>query len=148
MKGKKLARSQDTPHGTLTGTQYTFVVETNQYAGNFERKLCAYLTGTIGDCEVGDTEAKLFEEETGWHGLENPFDELIRQEADDSGCRRPCAVGSPITEVEIYFEERPPDDLIELMKQRATAFGKMRKIRIKGFRLVKKEIWETEERLA
>ena len=30
-----------------------FIIDTDQYAGNFERELCAWTTGQIGECEVG-----------------------------------------------------------------------------------------------
>ena len=39
------------------------VIDTNQYAGNFERKLCAYLTGQVGDCRVGAEYTDLEEDE-------------------------------------------------------------------------------------
>lgn len=32
---------------------YSIVVETDSYAGNFEREMCAFMTGHIGKCEVG-----------------------------------------------------------------------------------------------
>lgn len=37
---------------------YIFCVDTEQYAGNFERKLCAYMTGAVADCGVGFPEAR------------------------------------------------------------------------------------------
>lgn len=42
--------------------QKGFVIDTNKYSGNFEREMCAYLTGHTGDCGVGDKEkAEYFE---------------------------------------------------------------------------------------
>ncbi|MCY8499753.1 hypothetical protein P8917_09350 [Bacillus atrophaeus] len=35
-----------------------FIIDTNSYSGNFEREMCAYLTGHIGDCQVGFEEAE------------------------------------------------------------------------------------------
>lgn len=32
---------------------FALVVDTEQFAGNFERELCAYATAQIGDCQVG-----------------------------------------------------------------------------------------------
>ena len=29
------------------------IIDTDTYAGNFERELCAYVTGIVRDCEVG-----------------------------------------------------------------------------------------------
>ena len=34
------------------------IVDTENYAGNFERELVAYATGCYGDCGVGDGEAE------------------------------------------------------------------------------------------
>jgi len=42
---------------------YKFIIDTDQYAGNFEREMCAYLTGTVGECGVGDEFAELFSKE-------------------------------------------------------------------------------------
>ena len=33
---------------------YGFIVDTDSYAGNFEREMCAYMTGHIGECSVGE----------------------------------------------------------------------------------------------
>lgn len=30
-------------------TKYTFVIDTEQYAGNFEREICAFVTGRRGE---------------------------------------------------------------------------------------------------
>lgn len=40
-----------------------FVIDTDSYAGNFERQLCAYATGQIGECGVGQKEAEIFKVE-------------------------------------------------------------------------------------
>lgn len=39
-------------------SKYILVADTNQYAGNFERELCAYITGQYGECSVGADIAK------------------------------------------------------------------------------------------
>ncbi len=67
-------------------TRTRFIIDTEDYAGNFERELCAYLTGCIGDCGVGQDMAELFCEETGLEPFEN-----VMQEADDHGCMRPAS---------------------------------------------------------
>lgn len=68
-----------------------FVIDTDTYAGNFERQLCAYITGVIGECEQGDREAEEFRKE---HPdlVEQMEYELIRQVPDDHGCRRPVSI--------------------------------------------------------
>lgn len=65
---------------------FAFVIDTNQYAGNFERELCAYITGRIGDCQVGEVNAAKFQSEVG-----EPFENVV-DEADDHGCRRPVSI--------------------------------------------------------
>ena len=69
---------------------FIFVIDTEQYAGNFERELCAYLTGQIGDCQVGDDMAEKFKEEEG-EKLVEKFDDLI-QRVSDEGCYRPVMI--------------------------------------------------------
>ncbi len=66
---------------------WLFIIDTEDYAGNFERDLCAYITGRVGECGVGDEEAKLFEEETGFEGFDN-----VVEEADERGCYRPASI--------------------------------------------------------
>lgn len=73
-------------------TKWIFVIDTEQYAGNFERPMCAYCTGVVGECEVGAEEADLYREEVD-HDLFNDG-MALEQRPDDSDhpCRRPCAI--------------------------------------------------------
>ena len=66
-----------------------FVVDTESYSGNFERQMCGYITGVIGECEVGSEEAAEFNNE---HPGQNPFDDIVMQVPDEHGCRRPVAI--------------------------------------------------------
>lgn len=43
--------------------KYSFIIDTNSYAGNFEREMCAYLTGQVGDCGVGDEHIESLKEQ-------------------------------------------------------------------------------------
>lgn len=142
----------DTP-----SADWIFVIDTEDYAGNFERALCGYLTGRIGECEVGVKEATAFMEETGME----PFDNVI-DEPDDHGCRRPVTIyptagvkGEPYQSVAISFETEPSADQIALMKERAYQFAALlgrtygdeparpRISKITGFRLIKQTITRT-----
>lgn len=177
---------------------FIFVVDTEQYSGNFERDLCGYITGTVGDCEVGDDMAAIFKEETGYVD-ESPFH--VAQVPDEHGCCRPCKIWptpgwfnngmgghyqegqdqenqaledrnkryqeeaeknpkagwnercqNPLTKhpaylsVAIFFMEKPSDDLIEMMIDRAKEFASKLPTKffkgpftITGFRLLHKE---------
>lgn len=65
---------------------YVFIIDTEQYSGNFEREMCAYITGKVGECGVGGKRKAEYQlEET------EDFENVI-QEADDRGCYRPCAI--------------------------------------------------------
>ena len=66
--------------------KFAFVVDTEQYAGNFERELCAYATGVVGECQVGEDEASLYAQE---QPGDNPFEDIILRLPDEHGCHRP-----------------------------------------------------------
>jgi hypothetical protein len=147
--------------------KYNFVIDTDKYAGNFEREMCAYATGILGDCEVGKNMQKLFiEEEDGPnYGESLIFDNVIEQRPDENGCHRPCATGitpnldkCEYNSVEIYFHERPSEKQIEILKRRCTKFVENKSFKkrsgehnyptkILGFRLVTEETISTEEEI-
>lgn len=68
---------------------YSFIVDTDTYAGNFERDMTAYVTGMIGECGVGDNYATMFAEEC--PDL-NFADAHIEMRPDDNGCHRPTSI--------------------------------------------------------
>ena len=70
-----------------------FVVDTDTYAGNFERELCAYMTGQVGECGVGDKNAKRFEKEVS-EAVAERMEDLVGGELDDHGCWRPAKIYS------------------------------------------------------
>lgn len=75
---------------TNEGSDYLFVIDTDQYAGNFEREMCAFLTGRVGDCGVGQEMAAKFHKEFGDKG--DDMFENIASVPDDSGCSRPATI--------------------------------------------------------
>lgn len=58
-----------------------FVIDTDQYSGNFERNMCAFLTGIVGDCGVGSEKANNYPEVEG-----------VLQQPNEHGTMRPCAI--------------------------------------------------------
>ena len=123
-------------------TRIIFVIDTNQYAGNFEREMCAYMTGIIGDCEVGREYADMFNKDIN----SNPFQDLVSQQPDEGACYRPCAIWKSLNPLEynsvaIFFEGVPTSEQIALLKERAKEFTLIQKtftapITIHGFRLI------------
>ena len=69
---------------------YLFVIDTNRYAGNFERQMCAYVTGRIGECGVGKEYAELARQEI--PDVVAKLEELIEGVPDEHGCNRPVSI--------------------------------------------------------
>jgi len=68
---------------------FLFIVDTDSYAGNFERVMTAFMTGHYGDCGTGAEVAKPFAEKYGKEWVENLS---VKQVADEYGCFRPCSI--------------------------------------------------------
>ena len=70
--------------------RYLFVIDTDRYAGNFEREMCAYVTGQIGECEVGKENAELAKQEI--PDVVAKLEELIDSIPDEHGYHRPVSI--------------------------------------------------------
>ncbi len=129
----------------MSTEHYLFIVDTNSYAGNFERDMCAYMTGQVGDCGVGGGCAKVYQDEE-----TEEFNNVIHV-PDEHGCSRPVTMwDSPngdYNSVAIYFDPTHPPtaDQIALLRLRAYRFltaskaeFDSRPTEILGFRLVEK----------
>lgn len=127
------------------------IIDTEDYSGNFEREMCAYITGQIGECGVGSEAAEVAKQELSQELLDW-FDNHICQYTDEIGCTRPTAIavtpgwynnghGKHIREgaryrgklyqgqkwpayqsVDIVFDEWPDDDTMTLIVDRAKKF--------------------------
>lgn len=60
---------------------WVFVIDTDKYAGNFERAMTAFCTGRTGECDVGREQAVLFHED-------------YPKAMDESGCEENCVFPS------------------------------------------------------
>jgi len=98
---------------------FGFIVDTDQYAGNFERELVAHMTGQIGECEVG--------EEMVDDKIAEKFVHNILGVVDDHGCHRPASIYEnsmgEYNSVIAYFTEKPSPEQIAIMKERAATFN-------------------------
>ena len=136
------------------GSGYIFVINTDSYAGNFERQMCAFITGMIPDCGTGADEAIQFAKDEnldvdGDYVEGSPFEDIINRITDDHNNSTPCSIwptagyynaGNGETKpamtfedenkypaynsVAIFFTEKPSDELIAMMKNRAREFAK------------------------
>ncbi len=83
------------------GPRWAFVVDTDSYAGNFERELSSFVVGRCdehGD-HRGGPYREMYEKDFGIHGSsgeEDPFEDLVEARVDDHGddaiCRAPMAL--------------------------------------------------------
>ncbi|MBI5355578.1 MAG: hypothetical protein HZB68_03940 [Candidatus Aenigmarchaeota archaeon] len=138
---------------------YIFVIDTDSYAGSFEREMCAYVTGQIGDCEVGAEFAELAEKEI--PEMVEKFWSIVEKFPDENGCYMPVEIWPNLrygndgngnhallneenaekypypafNSVAIHFNELPDAEMIITMKARSSDFGKRKKIKIEGFKM-------------
>ena len=77
-------------------TSVVFAIDTTDYSGNFEREMCAFVTGQVGECGVGDQfiDEALDEICEKSNDAYNWLNDHTVQEADDadSPCYRPCSI--------------------------------------------------------
>ena len=74
---------------------YGFAVDTKDYAGNFEREVVAFMTGQIGDCEVGNEQANKAKADLAKTSEGRKFLRWCERHVSlvlDDGCRRPAAI--------------------------------------------------------
>ncbi len=113
-------------------TTYVFEIETDKYAGNFEREMCAYVTGIVGECEVG----KKYVDEN----IEDKFEDMVKQVPDEHACYRPCACDG--NTVQIFFEYLPLAGIMSLLKERVKEFADMKQLIIKSYAIKEKTVTE------
>jgi hypothetical protein len=118
--------------------EFIFIVDTSEYAGNFERNLVAFMTGQIGECSVGFECLDYFLDEA--DDAEKEFVErAVVQKPDDHGTFRPASIwvtpGRMRTtadgreypaydSVAVFLSEAPPEEYLNRWHERALRFGK------------------------
>lgn len=101
------------------------IIDTNAYAGNFERELCAYLTGQIAECYVG---REFLRSKNSIKNLDWWNDNISPQEdTEGSEFYRPCTTwqtgnSKEYKSVAIFVEEFPPQEVMNELLQRAKLF--------------------------
>lgn len=124
---------------------YLFIIDTDTYTGNFERELCAYITGYAGECGVGQDIADKIEKDLEFNYLKY-IDTHILLRPDEHGCHRPvsiwptpgwvndgmgnCRQGSEdgwpaYMSVAIFFVDEIPDNIATVMQSRAHEFERL-----------------------
>ena len=120
---------------------WLFVIDTDAYAGNFERELTAWCTGVVGACGGGREHAERCRKDfPQWVAH---FHDWLSQESDEHGVARPCTTfptpgwsndgyGHVVQNtslpypayqsVAIFFTDRPTDDALCFLIQRARTY--------------------------
>lgn len=145
--------------------EYLLIVDTNLYAGNFEREMTAFATGVLGECEVGDSMLEDFFEAAAAFGYGvdpdeldaiSPFEDLMKQKPDGEGCNRPCSISmqhGQHNSVEMYMEQRPSERDLAFITERIRAFPAVianqqfgtKGLKILGIKLISRTIVTTDE---
>lgn len=101
---------------------------------------CAFLTGVLGECEVGEEEKRLYDEE-------ESYEFELRQVPDDNGTRRPVKIsGKGYESLTIFLYEPLNNTEIEIIKRRLSIFAEKNKIQIKSIKEIVKTIEYKESR--
>lgn len=112
--------------------EFVFVLDTDAYAGSFERDMCAFITGRVGECKVGKEWAQVAQSELSPADFEW-IDSALAQVPDDHGTRRPvsiyrspapCSASDRWNSVAIYFQVKPTKKITKLILRRAKEFCK------------------------
>ena len=123
---------------------FVFIIKTDEHAGNFEREMCAYITGALGTTDVGAKESEKFQKQ--YPAKYNDFQDLVVDFADEYGGHTPVAVwDGDSSGVGIFFQTRPSDNLLMFMRLRAVKFSVDRRINVLGFELLEYQVKHTEE---
>lgn len=110
-----------------TEVKYQLVVETNSYAGNFEREMTAFATGVLGECGVGEEMIESFSTAAvAYSGLKSPFENLMEGVYDDGGCSRPTTISQNhdgnYHNVTMFMHQRPSDNDLAFITQRIRSY--------------------------
>lgn len=129
---------------------YILVIETDKYTGNFERELCAYITGGFGECGVGSNHAETYCKD----GCDEELTNILSYEMDDRGCARPVSIWNydkniGYNDLAIFFQEQPSREQFQLIVDRCALWntdapnkrtGSKELIQFKGFHLLRNEV--------
>lgn len=90
------------------------IIATDCYAGNFERELCAFITGAVGECGVGREYANFF----------GSYPPPPIDRSDDRGVMRPVSLcDEDFNSLEIYYDRVLTEEEINVIDLRARLFA-------------------------
>lgn len=115
-------------------SRWSFVVDTDRYAGNFDRELATYLVGRCDNDGFNDKRVNEYRElyEADFKGRD-PFEDLLSYRADDHGddlvTKSPMALApnreGNYNSIAIFFLEKPTPEITNLLAKRARQFSEL-----------------------
>lgn len=109
---------------------YGLIIKTNKYTGNFERQLCAYITGSVGECLVGSEEAQDYNAWAEEQDLDFNLCDYTVLVPDDKGCHRPVSMyqndKNRYHDIIIYLEDPLEDEHLDAIMKRLKMYTEMR----------------------
>lgn len=122
-------------------TYYTCRIDTTEYSGNFERQMVAFITGLVGECQVGEEDAEIADKQLSPYAAEWFLENVVFL-PDEHGCYRPAAIAPTpgwsndgmgkhtkgeglypaYQSVLVRFDTEPPKLIQELIRERAKLY--------------------------
>lgn len=125
--------------------EYRVEIDTDQYSGNFEREMCAHITGQHDYYHGEELAAKVPAD------IVDLFEDVVYSKGDSDGHVAPCeAVGSPDGEcntVAIFFNKKPNKKMMKIIEERAFEYVEslnVDSIKIKKIRVIESKTVEVE----
>lgn len=123
---------------------YVFVIDTDKYAGNFERDLCGFITGKAGDYDfemIG-----VYRKEMGLDPDGDDYNEYVIDIIGEHGLT-PCTIWPTpdckgYNSVAIFMDRPPTDEEVQLLMKRTYIFCEKNDIVVEGFRLLRRQTSE------
>ena len=105
-------------------TKYVLRIETDKYAGNFERDMWAYITGLVGDCGTGSKMAEIFKNDSVDEYIVEWFEDEIIFIQDEHGAYSPVQMYGPpnYKSIEVQFSSLPSKEILDVIYNRACNF--------------------------
>jgi len=105
-------------------TEYILRIETDRYAGNFDKDMCAYITGLIDANNCGYEMAKIFKSDNVDESISEWFDDETIFIQDEHGAYRSVQMYGPpnYKSIEVRFCSLPTTEILDFIYNRACNF--------------------------
>jgi len=103
--------------------KYRVLISTNTFATNFEKELCAFVTGQIGECEAGINRRFYQSAE-----VREEFEKRMERRLCDDGNWGPVQTcPTDANAFELFFKEKPTQEMISHIHEACNEFADEKK---------------------